>query len=111
MKKFTLLVLSFLLSISFVCAQATKSDTTLRITKPTIVEASCGQCNFKLKTQTDCSLAVRIKGKPYFVTGSNIDDHGDAHAKDGFCNAVRKARVTGMVVNDKFIATSFVLIK
>jgi hypothetical protein len=31
-----------------------------------------------------CELAVRIDGKSYFVDGSSIDSHGDAHAKDGF---------------------------
>jgi hypothetical protein len=31
-----------------------------------------------------CDLAVRIDGKPYFVDGTSIDSHGDAHAEDGF---------------------------
>jgi hypothetical protein len=31
-----------------------------------------------------CELAVRIDGKSYFVDGSSIDSHGDAHASDGF---------------------------
>gem|GEM_PF-5809930 len=49
-------------------------------------------------------------GKAYFVTGTSIDKHGDAHAKDGFCNVVRKAKVTGDVVDNNFVATSFVLL-
>jgi hypothetical protein len=32
-----------------------------------------------------CELAVRIDGKPYFVDGTSLDSHGDAHANDGFC--------------------------
>ena len=59
-----------------------------------LVEASCGQCKFGLPGNS-CDLAVRINGKSYFVDGTAIDDHGDAHAKDGFCNAVRKANVQG----------------
>lgn len=75
-----------------------------------IVEASCGQCNFGLKDKKGCDLAVRIEGKAYFVTGTSIDKHGDAHAKDGFCNVVRKAKVTGDVIDNNFVATSFVLL-
>lgn len=73
-----------------------------------LVEASCGQCQFGLKGD-GCHLAVRIKGKSYFVDGTEIDQHGDAHAKDGFCNAVRKAKVQGEVVKDRFVATWFEL--
>jgi hypothetical protein len=39
-----------------------------------------------------CDLAVRIDGKSYFVDGTSIDSHGDAHAKDGFCDAVNFIR-------------------
>ena len=41
------------------------------------------------------------------MDGSKIDDHGDAHAKDGLCNAVKKAEVSGEVVGGKFKATHF----
>ena len=58
-----------------------------------------------------CDLAVRIDGKAYFVDGTTIDEHGDAHAKDGFCNTIRKASVTGKVENGRFKATSFTLLK
>jgi hypothetical protein len=53
-----------------------------RRTKPQIVEASCGQCQFGMEGH-GCELAVRIDGKSYFVDGSSTP-HGDAHAKDGF---------------------------
>lgn len=78
--------------------------------KVQIIEASCGQCQFGLEG-TDCDLAVRIGGKAYYVDGSHIDDHGDAHGDDGFCNAIRKAEVQGEVVNNRFKATYFKLIK
>ncbi len=71
-----------------------------------VVEASCGQCNFGLKVK-GCDLAVRIDGKSYFVDGTKIDSHGDAHAEDGFCNAIKKAEVQGEVVNNRFKATYF----
>ena len=77
--------------------------------KTMIVDASCGQCQFALAGE-DCDLAVRIKDTAYFVDGTAIDEHGDAHAKDGFCNAVRKARVQGEIVNGRFVATYFQLL-
>jgi hypothetical protein len=77
--------------------------------KSHIVEVSCGECQFGLKGK-GCDLAVRIDGKSYFVDGTKIDDHGDAHAKDGFCEAIRKAEVTGKIVNNRFQVTSFTLL-
>jgi hypothetical protein len=50
--------------------------------KTQIVETACGQCQFDMEGFGD--LAVRIDGKPYFVDGTSIDSHGDAHADDGF---------------------------
>ena len=73
------------------------------------VEASCGQCQFGM-TGDGCNLAIRHGGVAYFVNGSAIDDHGDAHAADGFCNAVRKAEVSGRVEYGKFVATAFQLV-
>ncbi|MEO5946127.1 MAG: DUF6370 family protein [Chitinophagaceae bacterium] len=83
-----------------------KPDSTKKIM---IVEASCGQCQFKL-TGGSCDLAVRLDGKSYFVDGTKIDEHGDAHASDGFCEAIRKAEVQGEVVNNRFVASYFKLI-
>jgi Family of unknown function (DUF6370) len=72
------------------------------------VKAACGQCMFGM-AGGDCTLAVKIKGKVYFVEGTNIDDHGDAHAKDGFCKKVRTAQVQGEIIENKFKATYFKL--
>ena len=58
-----------------------------------------------------CHLAVRINGKAYFVDGTTIDEHGDAHASDGFCEAIKKAEVQGEVVGGRFKVTYFKLIK
>lgn len=73
------------------------------------VEAACGQCQFGLEGE-GCDLAVRVDDDAWFVDGTSIDDHGDAHAEDGFCNAVRGARVTGQVEGGRFVATSFRLL-
>lgn len=86
-------------------AQETKSKQ-----KPQIVEASCGQCKFGMKDKKGCDLAVRIDGKSYFVEGTHINDHGDAHAEDGFCLTIRQAEVVGEVKNNKFVVSKFKLL-
>ena len=75
-----------------------------------IVDAACGQCMFEMTEKKGCDLAVKIDGKTCFVEGTGIDDHGDAHAPEGFCNAIRKAEVSGMVKDNKFLATQFRLL-
>lgn len=77
--------------------------------KPQIVEVSCGECQFGMKGK-GCDLAVRIDGKSYFVDGTKIDDHGDSHAKDGFCETIRKAEVTGTIVDNRFKVVTFNLL-
>jgi hypothetical protein len=94
-----------LLFIALISSAQEKKD----FLKSQIVEVSCGECQFGLKGK-GCDLAVRIDGKSYFVDGTKIDDHGDAHAKDGFCEAIRKAEVTGKIVNNRFQVTSFTLL-
>lgn len=74
-----------------------------------VVEASCGQCQFSMNGD-GCDLAVRIDGVSYFVDGSLIDDHGDAHGDSGLCNCIRKANVTGEVKNGRFSAKSFTVL-
>jgi hypothetical protein len=76
-------------------------------TKKQIVELSCGQCQFELKTQDGCDLAVRIDGQAYFVDGADIDDFGDAHDEGtGFCEVIRKAEVSGQLVDGRFEVSS-----
>ena len=77
--------------------------------KPTVVEAACGECKFGLKGN-DCDLAIRVDGHSYFVDGVNPDSLGDAHARDGICETIRQARVTGEVRDGRFVATSFELL-
>lgn len=77
--------------------------------KVLLVEASCGQCQFKM-AGSGCTLAVRVNKKTYYVDKANIDAFGDAHSEVGFCNAIRKAKVQGNIVNSKFVASYFELI-
>ena len=81
-------------------------DTTKKIQ---VVDAACGECQFKM-TGKGCHLAVRVNGKAYFVDGTDIDSHGDAHAKEGFCEAIRKAEVQGDIVNNRFKVSYFKLL-
>jgi hypothetical protein len=111
MKAFLLLILSFGLSTIAAYSQ----DSTAHGSKPNpamkmqLVDISCGMCQFGLGGN-DCKLAVRIKNKAYYVEGAGIDDFGDAHANDGFCNAIRKAKVQGAVQGNVFKATWLQLI-
>ena len=75
-----------------------------------LVLASCGMCNFGMRNRK-CSLAIQINERAFNVKGSKIDDHGDSHAIDGFCNAVRVAKVSGKIDKSTFIADSFELKK
>lgn len=68
-----------------------------------VVDIACGECQFGMEG-TNCDLAVRVDGQPYFVDGFSIDDFGDAHAADGLCNAIKQARVTGRIEGERFIA-------
>lgn len=74
-----------------------------------LAQAGCATCIFGMKDVVGCKLAVKIDGKPYLLVGSDIDDHGDAHAADGLCLIARDADVTGTIEGDRFVATSIKL--
>lgn len=74
------------------------------------VKTSCGECNFGLPGD-DCTLAIRMDDKTYFVQGTHIDSFGNAHGDDGFCNAIRKAEVQGTVKDSFFVVSYFRLLK
>ena len=108
MKNYIILLLFVLSSFRLIAQDAIqlKLDP---LKKVQTVQASCGQCQFKMAGK-GCTLAVKIKGKAYFVDNAGIDAFGDAHSKMGFCNAIRKAKVQGEVVANKYVATYFELI-
>ena len=65
-----------------------------------IVYASCGVCNFGLKESYECFLAIKVGDTVFPVEGSDIDDHGDAHAEEGLCNVIHHAEVSGEFKNN-----------
>ena len=105
MKLFTVLMCVFIMH----GCSASRSGNNVKIVNQT-VEASCGQCQFSIIDPSGCDLAIRIDENVYFVDGAHIDDFGDAHAADGFCQAVRSAIVTGTLENGRFRATDMNLL-
>jgi hypothetical protein len=106
----------FILALAFSIAlpalsqvKETKTSTPVKNKEIIVVDASCGQCKLGLRGKS-CDLAIRVNGRSYFVDGTNINDHGDAHAASGFCNSIRKAQVEGKVVDNRFKATYFKLL-
>ena len=91
-----MVILTFLVMISSGCTR--NGGEIMSKTDPQIMEVACGECMFDLPGD-GCDLAVRINGQAFFVEGTDIDDHGDAHAGDGFCTTIRKARVQGEVID------------
>ena len=74
-----------------------------------VANVSCGICQFNM-TGDECDLAVEIDEKYYYTVGSGIDEHGDSHADDGFCNAIRKANVVGEIKHGVFYIESLQLL-
>jgi hypothetical protein len=97
---------AFLVLLSFLSFSAFSQDKAKAKSDHKVVEAGCSICKMGM-TGDDCELAVKIDGKAYLVEGTSIDEHGNAHAADGFCNYVRKAEVKGEVVDNKFRASYF----
>jgi hypothetical protein len=101
MKNIILILSMLIISLS---ANAQKKDKSYKVL------ASCGQCQFDMNSKNGCTLAIQYGGKKYWVDGTTINDHGDEHSEEGFCQATRKAEVKGTFDGDKFHATSFVIL-
>ena len=111
MKKLLLGLFALIIFNTSNAQDTTKKKLVFNPNNPTYeVEATCGTCMFKMEGK-GCLLAIKFKGKNYFVDGTGLDDHGDAHDNEGFCNAIKKAKVQGKVVKDRFEVTYFELIK
>lgn len=106
---FALLLFLFLTQTSLAQNNQVYSTKIDKTKKLLLADAACGECQFKMKGK-GCNLAVRINGKDYFVDGTSIDDHGDAHSDDGFCNSIRKAQIQGDTSNNRFKVTYFKLL-
>ncbi len=68
----------------------------------TSVESACASCIYKMEGVEDCELAVKIDGKPYLVSGVEVDAH-----ESGLCDAAKSAVISGKIDGDRFVATSF----
>jgi hypothetical protein len=99
-------LLPILFAIALASCATTKNTSN---TIDRVVKASCGTCNFDM-TADECELAVEIDGKYYFVEGSSVDGHGDAHNETGLCSVVREAKVVGEIKHGVFVAAKFELI-
>ena len=64
---------------------------------------SCGMCNF-MNGDNDCAIAIKVGRDVLSLRDVGIDDHGDSHAKDGYCNVIKKVYVEGRVRGKTFIA-------
>ncbi len=96
-----LTIIAIVVSIS---ANAQKKEKTYKVL------AACGQCQFGMSSSNGCALAIKAGGKTYWVDGSSISDHGNEHAADGMCKCVKKAEIKGEFIENRFRASSFVLI-
>lgn len=75
-----------------------------------IVNASCAKCQFGKDEDKNCLLAVEVNSEIFYVDGTSIDDYGDAHGPQGFCNVIRKAHVLGELYENRFILEKFRLL-
>ena len=64
---------------------------------------SCGMCNF-MNGDNNCALAIKVGRDVLSLKDVGIDDHGDSHAKDGYCNVIKKVYVEGRVRGKTFKA-------
>ena len=106
---FTAIFLCFFVSSTLAQVAETKTIVPDPNKKIQLVDISCGKCKLGLPGKS-CDLAIRIGDKAYYVDGANIDSFGDAHANDGFCNAIKKAEVQGALVDNRFKVTYIKLI-
>lgn len=97
------------IGLILVTAMTSQGQTKTKNIKNKIVDVSCAQCQFKLKEPRGCDLAIRMNGQIYFVDGTNLDAHGDAHDEDGFCNAIRRVNVSGTINGNRILVSRFEL--
>lgn len=112
MRSYSLVVLLGIAMLAPGCATTqskANSATQTRTIPSQTAEIGCATCIYDMKDVTGCVLAVKIDGTPYLVTGSDIDDHGDAHAGDGLCNTARQADIEGTIDQGRFVATKIEL--
>ena len=63
----------------------------------------CSKLNLGLVFKTSFDKANRTSATG--PRGVGIDDHGNSHASDGYCNVIKKKYVEGIVRNNLFLPT------
>lgn len=94
------LLLVFLLAFSATLFGQTKIENK-------IVQTGCGMCMFKAKSAKSCSVYVKIDDQFYETVGVDKKVTGTGHEADGYCEVIKKARISGEIKRGKFYATSF----
>lgn len=95
---FTLVTFIFIVSLS--------AEEGHKHTSAHIYSVGCGSCIYDVKGAKGCPGYIKVEGKAIPLTGLNISFH-----KLGLCSKEGKAKVEGKVVDGKYVATSFELIK
>jgi len=75
-----------------------------------IVETSCGMCQFGQIDQKGCHINIRLGQKVLPVVGAPKLTMEEMHAPGSYCVAIRKARVSGTIDQDRFLASSWDLL-
>lgn len=75
-----------------------------QIVETQVAEAGCATCIFGMEGVQGCQLAIKIKDKPYLVSGTDIDAHSA-----GLCTAAKQAEITGKIENGQLIASQLEL--
>lgn len=71
-----------------------------------VYSVGCGSCIYDVKGAKGCPSYIKVNGKALPLTGIKTSFH-----KLGLCGKEGKAKVDGKVVDGKFVATSFELVK
>ena len=98
---FTLVTFIFIVSLS--AEEGHKHD---KHTSAHIYSVGCGSCIYDVKGAKGYPGYIKVKGKAIPLTGLKVSFH-----KLGLCGKEGKAKVAGKVVDGKFVATSFELVK
>jgi hypothetical protein len=76
----------------------------------TLVACDLSSSNQASISSKQDQLVNVIEDRCYFLDGTSIDDHGDAHGATGFCNCVREATISGTIQGDRFVVDKFELV-
>jgi len=79
-------------------------------TENELVKASCGMCQLGQKDQKGCLTNIVLHGKVLPVVGATKLSMEEMHAPGGLCVTIRKAKVSGKLDGDRFLASKWELL-